>query len=83
MHSTKNIYCFIELICEGKQYDKIIIELFNIDCPKTCSNFLHLCKGKSKNINGETLTYEGTIINRIVKDGYIQGGELIRTGVSN
>lgn len=82
MQATKNKYCFIDLAYDGKQYDRILIELFNNDCPKTSTNFLELCKGKTKNKMGETLTYEGTIINRIVKDGYVQGGDLKRIGVS-
>jgi cyclophilin family peptidyl-prolyl cis-trans isomerase len=83
MQATKNKYCFFDLACEGKQYDRILIELFYNDCPKTSSNFLELCNGKNKNKMGEKLTYEGTIINRIVKNGYVQGGDLKRIGVSN
>ena len=82
IQDTKNKYCFFDLACDGKQYDRILIELFFNDCPKTSTNFLELCKGKTKNKMGETITYEGTIINRIVKDGYIQGGDLKRIGVS-
>jgi len=82
MLATKNKYCFMELSCEGKNYEKIIIELFNNICPKTSRNFLELCKGKTKNKMGESLSYEGTLINRIVKDGYIQAGDLKRIGVS-
>jgi hypothetical protein len=83
MLNSKNSYCFIEFTCEGKFYGRYIIELFANDLPITSKNFLELCVGKNKNKFGESLTYLGTTVNRVVKDGYIQLGDLKRIGVSN
>jgi len=83
MINSKNSYCFIEFTCEGKFFGRLIIELFANELPKTSKNFLELCIGKNKNKLGENLTYLGTTVNRVVKDGYIQLGDLKRIGVSN
>lgn len=82
MNQVKNKYCYMNLSCEGKSYSRILFELFNNECPKTTFNFIELCKGVTKNKMGEMLSYEGTTINRIVKNGYIQAGDLKRNGVS-
>lgn len=54
----------------------IVIELFKDICPKTCFNFLEICKGQSKNKKGETLTYKGCEIFRISRNGFLQSGDL-------
>lgn len=60
---------------------KIIIELFFNKCPKTCENFLKLCIGfKSK--SNEYLSYERTYFHRIVKNSFIQGGDLNQLKIS-
>ena len=44
--------------------------------PKTCENFRLLCtgeKGRSEK-TGTKLSYENCLINRIVTNGWIQGG---------
>ena len=82
MLNSKNSFCFIEFTCEGNPIGKFIIELFANDLPKTSKNFLELCIGKFKNKLGESLTYAGTTVNRVVKDSYIQLGDLKRVGVS-
>lgn len=82
MNLVKNKFCYLDLTNEGKAYNRVLIELFSNICPKTCQNFIGLCKGKTKNKMGETLTYEGTVVNRIVKNAYIQLGDMKRIGVS-
>jgi hypothetical protein len=71
-----NKYCYIDFQHENKKMDRVIFELFYLECPKTCENFLQLCKGLLMNSNKEKLTYENTKINRVVKNGYIQGGHM-------
>jgi cyclophilin family peptidyl-prolyl cis-trans isomerase len=75
MKSNGNKYCFMDIEVGNKLLDRVVIELFNAQCPKTCTNFLSICTGY-KNSDNEHLTYEGSIINRIVKSGFIQGGNL-------
>ena len=54
-------------------------KLFKNIVPKTCENFRLLCtgeKGRSEK-TGTKLSYENSLINRIVPNGWIQGGGLI------
>ena len=60
---------------EEKPLDRVIIELFNNQCPITSKNFLSLCKGE-KNQKGEILSYENTIIHRVSPNSFIQGGDI-------
>jgi len=52
------------------------LQLFNDIVPKTCENFRALCTGEC----GESpssefkLHYEGSLIHRVVPNGWIQGG---------
>jgi len=54
----------------------IAMQLFTDIVPKTCANFRALCTGE----NGESassefkLHYEGSLIHRVVPNGWIQGG---------
>lgn len=50
---------------------KVVIECFDEVCPKTVSNFVALVNGKH-----EAGRYEGTTINRVVKKGWLQGGNI-------
>ena len=72
--ASGNKYCFFDINIERRYLKRLIIELFS-DCPNTSNNFLSLCKG-FKNEKGNIVTYENSFINRIVKNGYIQGGDL-------
>jgi len=75
MSSNGNRYCFMDVSIGDKKLDRVVFELFYNQCPKTCDNFLALCKG-TKNSYGEHLSYQNAIFNRVVKSGYIQGGDL-------
>ena len=55
---------------------KIVIELFDDICPKTCANFRKLCEGFKPENGSETLSYAGTEFHRVVKGMYIQAGNL-------
>lgn len=50
---------------------KVRIELFEEYCPSGCANFKSLCSGS--NANGAT--YVGSPFHRVVKGGYVQGGD--------
>ena len=50
---------------------QIVIECFDHICPKTVANFVELVKGKH-----EAGRYEGTRMNRVVKKGWLQGGNI-------
>jgi Cyclophilin type peptidyl-prolyl cis-trans isomerase/CLD len=74
-------YAFFDVNING-DVQKVVIELFSEYAPKTCENFLKLCKGDSTNSHGEKLTYVGTEFHRIVKGMYVQGGDITKHGVS-
>lgn len=52
--------------------DRIVIELFNDIAPLTCENFRCLCTGE----RGDGLHYQGVPLHRVVKGGWIQGGDI-------
>jgi peptidyl-prolyl isomerase D len=53
----------------------VIVELFESVAPRTCDNFLALCKGL-KNKDGETISYAASEVHRIVKGMFIQMGKI-------
>ena len=44
---TPSTRCFFDIDFNGHSVGRIIFELFNDLCPKTCENFRALCTGKS------------------------------------
>ncbi|KAG0741703.1 hypothetical protein G6F57_003683 [Rhizopus arrhizus] len=57
----------------------IEIELFEKDCPKTCENFVSLCKGgKIGKSSKKPLHYENTKMFRLVPGFVVQGGDVTR-----
>ena len=50
---------------ENPSTERVIIELFDNDCPKTCENFRQLCSGVTT--DGKTFGYAGTTFSRVVK----------------
>lgn len=76
---------FVELvfdIADTQSADnRVVIELFNDVCPKTCANFLALCTGHDETQetkdNPEKLSYLKSPIHRIVQDGWLQGGDIV------
>uniref|UniRef100_A0A8B9FR56 Peptidyl-prolyl cis-trans isomerase n=1 Tax=Amazona collaria TaxID=241587 RepID=A0A8B9FR56_9PSIT len=55
-----------------------LLQLFSDACPRTCENFQALCTGGAKSrCDGRELTYKNSLFHRIVKNGWIQGGDII------
>ena len=75
MRSNGNKYCYFDISLGGQPLERVIFELYSKDCPETCENFYSLCRGFT-NEEGQKVTYKDTIFHRIVKKGYIQGGDL-------
>lgn len=70
-------FCFFEFDVDGS-VDRVTFELFTDKCPKTCENFLALCTGdRTSSEAGTILHYKNTPIHRIVKDAWIQGGDIV------
>ena len=66
LNINKKIY--LDILIDNNKKDKLIIELFNNKLPKTCNNFIELCKNKA---------YANTSFYKLVKNKYIQGGDII------
>ena len=75
-------YAYLDLKIGEEEPQRVVFELFKSICPRTVKNFLQLCKGKYKNKAGYKLDYEDTVVHRIVKNGYIQAGDISKTGAS-
>ncbi|KAI8063381.1 cyclophilin-like domain-containing protein [Gilbertella persicaria] len=58
---------------------KVIIELNDKECPKTCDNFISLCEGgKVGKSSKKPLHYKNTRMFRLVNDFMVQGGDVTR-----
>ncbi|XP_074592963.1 peptidyl-prolyl cis-trans isomerase 9-like [Brevipalpus obovatus] len=69
--------CFFDITIDNKQVGRIIFELYNDRCPKTCENFRALCTGEMGNgqTTGKPLHYKSVVFHRVVKGFIIQGGD--------
>lgn len=58
---------------------RVVIELNDKECPKTCENFIQLCTGgKVGKSSKKPLFFKDTRIFRLVKDFVVQGGDVTR-----
>jgi len=68
MKTSENDFCYLSFSSD----DKIVIELYKKQAPKTCDNFKNLCTSKV-----EGRTYKNTLVHRIVPNGWIQMGDIV------
>ncbi|KXZ54408.1 hypothetical protein GPECTOR_5g63 [Gonium pectorale] len=68
--STGRTYVVFSLSQASKDLGNIILELYTDIAPATCANFLRLVKGGQ-------FSYKGTPIHRIVRSGWVQGGDVV------
>jgi peptidylprolyl isomerase len=76
-----NTYVWMLISIAGVPQSKVVFELFSNALPRTCQNFLHLCRGDlpdTVGTNGQQLklSYKGTPFYRVVKGGWVQGGDI-------
>jgi len=74
---TPRTRCFFDITVSDKPAGRLVFELYNEHCPKTCENFRALCtgeKGIGKTTNAK-LNYQGSTFHRIIRDFMIQGGD--------
>lgn len=78
LDTNGNKYVYFNFEFEGEEdssKNKVVLELFNKDLPLTSDNFFKICTG-CKNSEGGSLTYKGSLIHRISKNSFIQGGDI-------
>ena len=75
--STGFSYAFVDLELDGDFIGRMVFELYPNLCPNTCANFEKLCVGEKATLDKPALGYLGSRIHRIVRDGWMQGGDII------
>nr|XP_055186085.1 probable inactive peptidyl-prolyl cis-trans isomerase-like 6 isoform X4 [Nyctereutes procyonoides] len=70
-------FVFLDISIDFHPIGRLIFELYSDACPKTCRNFQVLCTGKAGySQSGIKLHYIGSVIHRVVPNGWIQGGDI-------
>ncbi|NXH14852.1 PPIL6 protein, partial [Bucco capensis] len=78
-----HVFVYLEIAIEEQPVGRLLFELFSDVCPRTCENFHALCTGGAKSLcDGRELTYRNCLFHRLVKNHWIQGGDII-TGKGN
>lgn len=69
--------CFFDIAIDGAAVGRVLFELHNERCPRTCENFRALCTGERGRsvVTGKALHYKGSTFHRIVKNFMVQGGD--------
>jgi cyclophilin family peptidyl-prolyl cis-trans isomerase len=77
LETNGNKYVCFNINIEGEENTNniVVLELFHKDLPLTSENFYNLCKGY-ENDAGTILSYKGSLIHRISKNSFIQGGDI-------
>ncbi|CAF1238469.1 unnamed protein product [Rotaria sordida] len=77
---TSRLHCFFDIKIDGNNAGRIVFELFNDICPRTCENFRCLCTGERDRVStlNKKLYYKKCHFHRIVKDVMIQSGDLTK-----
>ncbi|XP_053565119.1 probable inactive peptidyl-prolyl cis-trans isomerase-like 6 [Bombina bombina] len=78
MKSTKHVFVYMDIAIQSIPIGRLLFELFTDICPLTCENFKTLCTGTAgTSQNGLKLYYKDCLFHRIVKNGWIQGGDIL------
>ncbi|XP_063523141.1 probable inactive peptidyl-prolyl cis-trans isomerase-like 6 isoform X13 [Pongo pygmaeus] len=78
LRDTKHDFVFLDICIDSSPIGRLIFELYCDVCPKTCKNFQVLCTGKAGfSQRGIRLHYKNSIFHRIVRNGWIQGGDIV------
>ncbi|CAF3810877.1 unnamed protein product, partial [Adineta steineri] len=74
---TSKAQCFFDIKIGENDAGRIVFELYNDLCPRTCENFRCLCTGeKGRGLTlYKKLSYKGCLFHRIVKNFMIQAGD--------
>ncbi|XP_019393435.1 PREDICTED: peptidyl-prolyl cis-trans isomerase-like 6 isoform X1 [Crocodylus porosus] len=75
--NTQHVFVYLDAAIQEQPVGTLLFELYSDACPKTCENFRALCTGEAGiSRSGLQLTYKESIFHRIVKNGWIQGGDI-------
>ncbi|XP_006881289.1 PREDICTED: peptidyl-prolyl cis-trans isomerase-like 6 [Elephantulus edwardii] len=77
LRDTKHDFVFLDIGINYYPIGRLIFELYCDACPRTCKNFQVLCTGKAGiSQSGLKLHYKGSIFHRLVRNGWLQGGDI-------
>ncbi|XP_070191349.1 probable inactive peptidyl-prolyl cis-trans isomerase-like 6 [Littorina saxatilis] len=78
LNSKNHEYVYLDISIGDEDAGRLVIELFSDRVPKTCANFKYLCTGEkgTSEESGYKLAYVNSIFHRIVRNGWIQGGDI-------
>lgn len=76
LRATKHDFVFLDISIDFCPIGRLVFELYCDACPKTCKNFQVLCTGKAGfSQSGVRLHYAGSVLHRVVRSGWVQGGD--------
>ncbi|NWU91733.1 PPIL6 protein, partial [Upupa epops] len=76
--SNSHVFVYLEIAIKEQPVGRMLFELFSDACPRTCENFRALCAGGAKSRrDGRELTYKNSLFHRLVRNRWIQGGDII------
>jgi len=70
-------YVYFDIAIGEEKPQRVTFQLFNDVCEKTCENFRALCTGEKGTAGKTTLHYKGNKFHRIVKNGWVQAGDIV------
>lgn len=75
-------FAFLLFEVNGVALPRVEIELYHRVCPQTCKNFLAFCRGVVPDVTDteRMLGYTGNQVHRVVRDGWIQAGDVAGDG---
>lgn len=75
--SQQRTRCFFDIEFNNQPVGRVIFELFNDLCPRTCENFRALCTGEkgASTSSGRKLYYKSCPFHRVIKNFIVQGGD--------
>ncbi|NP_001187660.1 probable inactive peptidyl-prolyl cis-trans isomerase-like 6 [Ictalurus punctatus] len=77
LHSTGHVFVYMDVMIGDEAVGRMLFELFSDLCPKTCENFKALCTGEAHTSRSNlTLCYKDSLLNRVVPNGWVQGGDI-------
>ncbi|XP_018655148.1 putative cyclophilin [Schistosoma mansoni] len=76
------IHVSMHISVDGEKCGILLLELYSDIVPRTCENFRSLCTGeygviKKNEVEKYKMNYKGTKFFRLVKNGWIQGGDIL------
>mmetsp|Transcript_16489 Transcript_16489/g.52496 ORF Transcript_16489/g.52496 Transcript_16489/m.52496 type:complete len:314 (-) Transcript_16489:63-1004(-) len=78
MASTGHDFVFMDFAVGDEPAGRVVFELFTDTCPRTSENFRALCNGsRGTSSSGTRLHYKGSVIHRVVGEGWVQGGDIV------